>query len=150
MTRVDFYHLQTLDLDAILPKLLEKAYETGKSIKVKIGTPERIEFINSHLWSYSETSFLPHGSKKDGNAELQPIWLTTDDENPNNATILFLVDGAIADIDIVKNYDRVLNIFDGNDQESLARAREYWKTLKSGNIDTFYWQQDSNGKWTQK
>ena len=76
MTRVDFYHLQQKTLDEVLPKLLQKAYSTGKRIKVKIGTEERVEFINSLLWTYNDESFLPHGSKKDGFADQQPIWLS--------------------------------------------------------------------------
>ena len=94
MTRVDFYHLQQKTLDEVLPKLLQKAYSTGKRIKVKIGTEERVEFINSLLWTYDDESFLPDGSKKDGFADQQPIWLSADIENPNTALFLFLVDGA--------------------------------------------------------
>lgn len=150
MTRVDFYHLQTQNLDDVLPKLLEKAYETGKKIKVKIGNDERIEFINALLWTYNETSFLPHGSKKDGSSELQPIWLSAETDNPNNASILFLVDGAISDASEIANYERVINIFDGNDNISLTNARNYWKELKSKEIDLLYWQQDNSSKWIQK
>mgnify|MGYP001038588715 CR=1 FL=1 len=75
MSRVDFYHLQSQTLENVLPKLLEKAYETGKSVLVRVGNEERVEFLNALLWTYNDQSFLPHGSKKDGNAELQPIWL---------------------------------------------------------------------------
>lgn len=150
MTRIDFYHLQTQGLDNVLPKLVEKAYDTGKNIKIKIGNEERIEFINSLLWTFSDTSFIPHGSKKDGFADLQPIWLTSNNDNPNNASILFLVDGANAGVDEVTSFERVINIFDGNDPSSLEKARNFWKELKSNNIETFYWQQDSSGKWAQK
>lgn len=66
MTRVDFYHLQKQTLEQVLPKLLEKAYSTGKNIKIKVGNEMRVEFINSHLWTFDDTSFIPHGSKKDG------------------------------------------------------------------------------------
>ena len=66
MSRVDFYHLQNQRLEDVLPKLLEKAYGTGKKIVVKIGNEERVEFLNSLLWTYNDTSFLPHGS---------PAWL---------------------------------------------------------------------------
>lgn len=150
MTRVDFYHLQTQSLDNVLPKLVEKAYETNKMIKIKIGNEERIEFINTLLWTYNDTSFIPHGSKKDGFAELQPVWLSSEDDNPNNAEILFLVDGAIASKEEISKFERVINIFDGNDNVSLNNARKYWKELKSNNTELFYWQQDNSGKWTQK
>ena len=66
MSRVDFYHLQNQRLEDVLPKLLEKAYATGNKIAVKIGNDERVDFLNALLWTYNDTSFLPHGSRKDG------------------------------------------------------------------------------------
>ncbi|MBQ7303467.1 MAG: DNA polymerase III subunit chi [Alphaproteobacteria bacterium] len=148
--RVDFYHLQKQVLEDVLPKLIEKAYSTGKRIKIKIGTEQRIEFINSLLWTYNEESFLPHGSKKDGFADLQPIWLTEDDKNPNDAKFLFLVDGANVSQPEVVNFQRVFNIFDGNNADELAKARNLWKELKSLNSEIYYWQQDNTGRWVEK
>ena len=69
MSRVDFYHLQNQKLEDVLPKLLEKAYSIHKNAVVRVGNAERIEFLNSLLWTYDEQSFLPHGSKKDGMPE---------------------------------------------------------------------------------
>lgn len=150
MTRVDFYHLQQKTLDEVLPKLLQKAYSTGKHIKVKIGTEERVEFINSLLWTYNDESFLPHGSKKDGFADQQPIWLSADIENPNTALFLFLVDGAEENAETLTQYERVFNIFDGNSAEAVQQARRLWKEYKNSGCEVYYWQQDNAGKWIQK
>ncbi len=150
MSRVDFYHLQKQGLDEVLPKLLEKAYATGKKIVVKIGTEERVDFLNALLWTYNDQSFLPHGTHKDGNAELQPIWLTAENENPNQATFLFLVDGADADNNFLSGFERIFNIFDGNNPDALQQARQFWKNLKTSGNECFYWQQDDAGKWSQK
>ena len=150
MTRVDFYHLQQKTLDEVLPKLLQKAYSTGKRIKVKSGTEERVEFINSLLWTYNDESFLPHGSKKDGFANQQPIWLSADIENPNTALFLFLVDGAEENAETLTQYERVFNIFDGNSAEAVQQARRLWKEYKNSGCEVYYWQQDNAGKWIQK
>lgn len=150
MIRVDFYHLQQKTLDEVLPKLLQKAYSTGKRIKVKIGTEERVEFINSLLWTYNDESFLPHGSKKDGFADQQPIWLSADTENPNTALFLFLVDGAEENAETLTQYERVFNIFDGNSAEAVQQARRLWKEYKNSGCEVYYWQQDNAGKWIQK
>ncbi len=147
MTRVDFYHLQKQTLDEVLPKLLEKAYDTKQKILVKIGNDERVEFINSLLWTYNDQSFLPHGSKKDGNAELQPIWLTADDTNANNASLLFLADGAEVSTDTANQFERIFNIFDGNNPDAVQKSREFWKALKNAGHECHYWQQDVDGKW---
>ncbi len=150
MSRMDFYHLQTSILDAVLPQLLEKVYANKQRAVVKIGTRERVGYINTLLWTYDEESFLPHGSKADGNAELQPVWLTADDDNPNNANMLFLVDGADYDADKLESFVRIFYIFDGNVPEHLNKAREYWKFAKDAGVDCFYWQQNDTGKWQQK
>lgn len=150
MSRIDFYHLQRQTLDEILPKLLLKAYDSGKKVLLKIGTSERVEFINSLLWTFNDGSFLPHGSKKDGFAAQQPIWLTSDDENPNEAEFLFLVDGAEIPVKTAAEYERIFNIFDGNNQESVQQARNLWTSLRDAGHEVFYWQQNSQGNWEQK
>lgn len=150
MSRVDFYHLQKQTLEEVLPKLLSKAYSTGKHIVVKIGTPERIEFLNTELWTFNDESFLPHGSKKDGFAAQQPIWLTDADDNPNEAAFLFLTDGAEISTDKLSDYERIFNIFDGNSDEALLQARNLWKEFKQAGCEVYYWQQTEKGVWEQK
>lgn len=150
MPQADFYHLQKQTLENVLPKLLEKAYATGKRIKVKIGNEERVEFINGILWTYDDQSFIPHGSKKDGFAEDQPVWLTAGDDNPNNAEFLFLVDGALVAAEEAAKYERVFNIFDGNMQSAVEQARAFWKELKAAGFTINYWQQNDAGRWQQK
>jgi DNA polymerase-3 subunit chi len=150
MTRIDFYHLQNSSIKETLPKLLEKAYALDKKILIKVGDEKNVEFFNSHIWTYDEQSFLPHGSKKDGNAAQQPIWLTSQDDNPNNATILFLIDGAKTDIENVALFERVINIFDGNSQSDVVWSREFWKQLKPLGYECYYWQREENGSWRQK
>ncbi|HTO82001.1 MAG TPA: DNA polymerase III subunit chi, partial [Methylomirabilota bacterium] len=94
MTEVRFYHLQRTTLEAALPPMLEKTLERGQRAVVVAGSPERVEHLTGHLWTYSERGFLPHGSARDGHADRQPVWLTAEDENPNGAQVLFLADGA--------------------------------------------------------
>lgn len=150
MSRIDFYHLQKQTLEQVLPKLVEKAYATGKNIKIKVGNEARVEFINSLLWTYSDESFIPHGSKKDGFAKEQPIWLSSEDDNPNQAEMLFLVDGATIELSEIKNFERIFNIFDGNVEESLQHARLFWKELSATEEEKNYFQQDENGRWNKK
>ena len=150
MTRVDFYHIERGLIEDVLPKLLEKAYACGKPLLVKVGNEARVEFLNTVLWTYDDQSFLPHGTKKDGNAALQPIWLTSGNDNPNQANMLFLVDGASIDIEKLEEFERVFNLFDGKDTDGLQQARFFWKEIKNSGSECFYWQQDETGRWQQK
>ena len=82
MTEVGFYHLTRSNLEAALPRLLEKAYAAGNRVLVRGSDPERLELLNRALWTYGKDTFLPHGGKGDGFAEQQPIYLTVGPENP--------------------------------------------------------------------
>ncbi|NFV81914.1 DNA polymerase III subunit chi [Magnetospirillum aberrantis] len=148
MTQIGFYHLTRLPLDQALPRLLEKARAAGLKVVVMAGSRERVEHLNGLLWTFSEESWLPHGSAADGEAEHQPIWLTDQDENPNGATVLVLCDG-VAPAEIGP-YDRCLDLFDGRDDDAVQAARERWKTWKAQSHQLIYYQQSPNGGWEEK
>lgn len=150
MSRVDFYHLQKQSLDEVLPKLLEKAYQSGKHILVKTGSSDKVEAISSFLWTFRDDSFLPHATKNDGFAEEQIIFITADDENANNADFLFLINGAEMPADKMSAFERIFNIFDGNSEAALTQSRQFWKTCKDAGFNVYYWYQSASGKWEQK
>jgi DNA polymerase-3 subunit chi len=100
------------------------------------------------LWTWRDDSFLPHGTCKDGNAELQPVYLTTSDENPNGATVRFLVDGAVA-ADLT-GYARLVYLFDGHDPQAVDQARAEWTRAKAAGCAVTYWQQGESGRWEKK
>jgi DNA polymerase-3 subunit chi len=148
MTEVGFYHLTRTPLERALPKLLERVLAGGMRAVVVSGSTERVEALNAALWTYEQLSFLPHGSAKDGLAEEQPIWLTTEDENPNGATVLVLTDGVSSAK--VAEFARCLDMFDGRDADAVAAARERWKAMKAAGHTLAYWQQNEAGGWEKR
>jgi len=148
MTEVRFYHLEHKSLDEVLPNMLQLSLERGWRCVVQAGSEERVEHLAAHLWTFADDSFLPHGSKADGSAAQQPIWLTTEAENPNGASVRFLVDGARAQS--VAGLERAVFIFDGNDEAMVAQAREDWKRFKAEQHEISYWQQDEGGRWINR
>ena len=147
-TEFYFYHLERRTLDEVLPTLLELSLKRGWRAAVQAASEERVEAIDTLLWTYREESFLPHGTARDGHTSCQPIYLTSGDDNPNAAQIRFLVDGAtLAD---ASPYLRVAYVFDGRDQAAVARAREVWQEVKVRGNAVSYWQQDADGRWQQK
>ena len=148
MTEVLFYHLQSQPLESVLPGLLEKCLERQWRAVVQVGSDERRDALDAHLWTYRDDGFLPHGTVKDGHAAAQPVWLTAGDDNPNEAQVRFLADGAeLADYGA---YQRVVRLFDGNDADAVQAAREAWKTAKAAGHDATYWQQSERGGWEKK
>ena len=155
MTEVLFYHLDRLALERVLPGLLERCLERNWRAVVQVGSEERCAALDTHLWTYRDDAFLPHGSAHAENgavggvsADLQPVWLTTGDDNPNHAEVRFLAD-AVEPGDIA-GYQRVVVLFDGHDADAVAHARTVWKSVGAAGHETTYWQQDERGKWIRK
>lgn len=143
-----FYHLERQPLDRVLPSLVERTVERGWRAVIQAGSAERVQALDGLLWTYRDDGFLPHGTAADGAADRQPVFLTTGDDNPNGATVRFLVDGAVA-ADF-KSYQRLVFLFDGRDAEALAGARAQWKAAKTAGCTATYWQQNTEGRWEKK
>ena len=148
MTEVLFYHLEHQPLERVLPSLVERTLERGWRAVVQVGSEERVEALDTLLWTYREESFLPHGTRRDGNSAEQPVYLTSNEENPNGAGVRFLVDGA--ETAELSGYDRVVYLFDGRDETAVAKAREQWKAAKGAGCAVTYWQQSNEGRWEKK
>ncbi len=147
-TEALFYHLERHPLETVLPQLLMRTLERGWRAVVQAGSEERLEALDQHLWTFDDHSFLPHGRRQDGNAERQPIYLTTGPDNPNSATVRFLVDGAPPPEPA--GYARLVIMFDGRNESAVAEARAHWKTLKAQGCAVTYWQQGERGGWEKK
>jgi DNA polymerase-3 subunit chi len=128
---------------------LERALKDGYRVLVLAGSNERVEHLNQLLWTYDDASFLPHGSARDGNAQRQPIFLSAapDDGNPNGATMLVLVDGAQGSA--LGAYQRVCDMFDGNDETAVEDARRRWREAKAAGHTLTYWEQTLSG-WVKR
>jgi DNA polymerase-3 subunit chi len=148
MTEVLFYHLTESKLEDALPALLEKSVERGWKVVVQTNADARRDFLDAHLWSFREDSFLPHGTDVSPMADAQPVLLTAGSENGNAASVRFVVDGA--DPPAVETYERVVFMFDGYDAEQLENARAQWKRLKGEGHTLTYWQQSEEGRWVKK
>jgi DNA polymerase-3 subunit chi len=146
-SEVNFYHLTRSSLEDTLPRLLAKTLQAGERAVVLLGSLERVEALDTHLWTYDPNGFLPHGSARDGEADRQPIWLTHLDENPNGASFLFVADRARSER--LDDYTRCFELFDGRDEQAVIDARERWKAYKEAGHTVVYWQQTSGG-WEKK
>ena len=144
-----FYHLQGQKLEGVLPTLLERSVERGWRVVVQGSSEERMDALDSHLWVYSDDSFLPHGTWRETDAADEPVLLTITDSNPNAATVRFLIDGAPVPAD-AEAYQRLVLLFDGDDDEAVAAARAQWAEVKARGFEATYWQPDDSGRWVKK
>ena len=132
-----------------LPMLLEKARGAGWQIEVRGTDAARMDWLDQKLWLGRDEDFLPHGQAGGAHDALQPILLTTEATNTNNATCLMTVDGAEISAEEVLNSERVCILFDGLNEDAVAHARVQWKTLTDAGCAAQYWSEES-GRWEKK
>jgi DNA polymerase III subunit chi len=148
VTEVLFYHLADSRLEDVLPGLVEKTVERGWRAVVQCGTEATRDALDELLWTWSETSFVGHGTDEAAQLDGQPVVLTTSSHNPNGSTVRFIVDRAVPPD--VSDYQRAVLIFDGHDEGQIEDARVSWKQMKAAGHDVTYWQQNEQRKWERK
>ena len=147
-----FYHLEASTLEGVLPGLLEKTLEKGWRALVKLPEDkppnDKLDTLDSFLWTFRDDAFLPHGRDDEPQAELQPILLSASTESAKGFDAVFLLDGAaIEDMDGVS---RAMIMINGRSQDDINRERARWKTLKDSGASLAYYQQDDRGRWEKK
>jgi DNA polymerase III subunit chi len=147
MTEIGFYHLTRTGVDQALPRLLGRTLAAGERAVVLCGGVEQVNVLDAVLWQGGDPDWLPHGTAADGDADLQPIWLTTEDVAPNGARFLFLLDGTRSAR--LGAFDRVFDLFDGNDELAVTAARDRWTEAKAAGHTLTYWQHGPRG-WEKK
>jgi DNA polymerase-3 subunit chi len=140
---IGFYHLTRTALPEALARLLDRTLKSGQRALVLCPDAARLKALDTALWASAEPVWLPHGTAADGDPDLQPVWLSTEPEPANGAQFLFLVDGA--DPDRSATFSRVCDLFDGNDPEKVAAARDRWRTGKTNGNALTYWKQGPRG-----
>lgn len=147
MAEIFFYHLENRPIEAVIPVLLEKTLERGWRAVVEVGSRERAEALDTHLWTWRDDSFLAHGLAGEEGEGLQPVLITTEPGNPNGAAVRFFVDRAVPQS--AEGYQRLVYLFSGHDPDAMAEARQAYRALRQDH-DVTYWQQDPTGRWVNK
>ncbi len=149
MGEVLFYHLTDTPLERSLPQMLEMSLKRGWRVLVRSGSLAAVGAMDDHLWRYSDDGFLPHGAAGGNHDAAQPILLTTQTGNPNQAQVLMLIDGARVDPGEAKGFDRLCLIFNGHEPDAVEAARADWLAVKEAGLSGKYWAQQG-GKWVEK
>ena len=144
MTAIQFYHLTTTPLEVALPKLLEKAYSANMRACVLTANEERAEYWNQLLWTYGRGSFLPHGGPQDDRRQDQPILIATEEPADFASALLMVTDGRYLDN---PSCERVFDLFDGSDPQSVSEARNRWSQYKQAGHTLNYLKQNERGGW---
>ena len=76
MTRVDFYVLPDVDLEARLRfacRLAHKAVASGQHVHVHVVDPAASSDLDTLMWTYPDYRFLPHGVSGEATVRNAPV-----------------------------------------------------------------------------
>ena len=140
-----FYKLKNTSSELFLINLIEKSINNNWNSVVLTDNIERMEEINDLLWTYNETSFLPHGSQNDKNREHHKVYLTCEEENPNKSNIIFSIDGIL--INNIKSWERCVYIFNEQNLKIVDQFESYKNQINLSDYSLKSFEQDINSKW---
>ncbi|MFN3211628.1 MAG: DNA polymerase III subunit chi [Henriciella sp.] len=140
-----FYHLQRTTLERAVGPLLEKCLERGWRVLAVSPEAARRAALDEALWTYDDQSFLPHGQAEAEGLEAgkQPILITKDTDNHNQAAVALLMDGV--DLPVDAAFERCMVMFDDGDGATRQKAREQFKAAKDAGLVARYFQQGGRG-----
>ncbi len=150
MTQIIFYSTAPLQVEKTLFALLEKSLEKGNKSLLLFRDKEKCLSINEQLWTYKQNSFLPHISEDDqlyDDIDI-PVYLSTKNENPFKAELLFSIDGYLPDN--IQHFERVIIIIDVNDEILNEKYKNYYLDINKNFEDIVFYKSDDNGKWIEK
>ncbi len=142
---IQFYHLLTTPLEVALPKLAAIAYERGLRVCI-VAEADMHTMLDTALWTYQPNSFLPHGVM-DAQAADHPILITDAPSVVNGATLLIITNGMVVSETEQSAYERIFDVFNGNDTGALEQARGQWKTYLDAGLPLAYVKQRPDGGW---
>ena len=142
-----FYHLESASVEETLPPLIEKCLDRGWRAQVLSPSAERLQALDTHLWTWKPNSWLPHHSPGAEMAHLAPVQLGEVPQATPPAEAVFLLDGA--NWGPLEGVSRVFVLFDGRDPDTVSQARQQWRVAKEAGLLPTYWRQGEDGRWAK-
>lgn len=148
MAELWFYHLEKAGVGDVLPGLLQKVLERGSRALVVVPDADAAARLDAGLWTFRDESFLPHGRDTEPNAPRQPVLISTETRNVNQADMLFCLGGA--DPGNPDGWSRVILLFEDADEAAKQSARALWSAMKKTANVVSYWKQTDQGRWEKQ
>ena len=133
--RVVFYDVPPEAREAQIVRLAEAAWQREKKLLIYCGSGASAQAVDEHLWTASDSSFLPHeivapgGSPKDDKAR---IVIVTTEEDPLGADLLLLLEPA--SMSFATEFDVVMDWVDHRSPELLVKSRERFRIWREHGV----------------
>ena len=135
MTRVDFYILEDVDLNAMMRfacRLACKAVDAGNRVYIHTNHEQSATDFDDLLWAYPDQRFMPHGRQNDAFAAAAPVVIGWDDPHEHDGVLINLSDEIPT---FFGRFDRVAEIVVG---ETKSRGRERYQFYRDRGYPLFH------------
>lgn len=134
--QIDFYFLQNQDAQGQIPftcRLLDKIYHRGEhQIIVFAGDFDRARALDDMLWTFADTSFIPHTLADNPNNQQANIVISYDKLPDDKSDILInLSEQLLSDY---QRFDRLLEIVP-NEEPWRSNARQRFIHYRDQNLE---------------
>ncbi len=133
--RVDFYLVNKTEPDALYLtacRLLEKAYLRGHRVFVLCGDKAAAELLDELLWTFDDTSFIPHNLQGEGPDTPPPVQIGYSDTPRNFNDILLNLTESVPSF--YTRFKRVMQLVAPNDG-ARAVSREQYRFYRQARCD---------------
>lgn len=144
---IGFYHLSKYQVFRALPRLLDKILQLNKNCLILCSDQQEMLALDEVIWTFASKAFLPHGTICDQNPEIQPVLLTTELKNLNNAEILIILNQTLP-VEL-SGFKRCIDMFYNEatiDKDAEARLQKY----RDHGHKVVYWIQNEEGNWQER
>lgn len=124
MTRIDFYVLpenSRQDRDRYACGIAQKAWRNDHQVYLQVDNPERSSLVDELLWTFRDTSFVPHGVLEANLDSTVRVIISHQDAPPDYHDVLINLSAAVPGT--FSQFERVIEVVD-NDAEARRQARE--------------------------
>lgn len=147
MKEINFYCIEE-DINTFLYIFLSKLIEKDKKVIVYSESSEKIEKLDSILWTMKKTGFLPHLLYDEKGAENTPVLISNKKENKFNSNFL-LISTFVDDINFLNSFEKTFYIFSPMNQNLMNETEKKWNEYRENGFNTKMFRKNSLGKWTE-
>ena len=131
MTRIDFYVLPATggaNQAQIACRLTAKAFDQGHQVYIHTQSAESVEQLDQLLWTYRDTSFVPHQRASETVDPMAPVVIGDAEPPEHSAEIMINLADPVPSF--FSHFERVIEIVPGADdgagrEQARARYRFY-------------------------
>jgi DNA polymerase-3 subunit chi len=123
MTRIDF-HSNVPDKIAYACRLVRKAYAANHRVVLVTDDAAQLALLDTAMWTFSATDFLPHVPADSDLAPHTPIILTASDDAtlPHTELLVNLSRRAPAQLD---RFERMIEVISSDEDDAAAGRQRY-------------------------